>query len=84
MFIVLILCKSREREAILDELADWKDEGATILLSGITNKASDGFIFLGWDKPVPEHFHQKLKEDGDILDYIAFGSSVSQAVIPQQ
>jgi hypothetical protein len=80
MYLILIICKSREREAILDELEDWKGKGATILLSGITNKANDGFIFLKWDKPVPELFHLKMKEDGDILDYIAFGKNVPPTI----
>jgi hypothetical protein len=78
--LVQIICKSREREAILDELQDW--EGATVLLSGITHKARDGFIYLKWDGPVPEVFLNKMKDDPDILDYIPFGTDVSETVQP--
>jgi hypothetical protein len=77
-----IICKSRERESILDELEDWKAEGATVLLSGITNKTGDGFIFLKWDRPVPELFHTKMKEDSDILDYIAFSTNIAPTIVP--
>ena len=83
MHIMLILCKSRERESILDELEDWKGEGAQVFLSGITNKTNDGFIFLEWGKPIPETFHQKLRGDEDIIDYLVIGSNITTVTTPQ-
>jgi hypothetical protein len=81
-YLMLIICTSRARQAILDELDNWEGEGAAILLSGITKKAGDGFVFLRWSGPIPERFHQKMKEESNILDSIAFRTSVPPTTVP--
>ena len=73
MDLFFIICKSRQRKALLDEIADWKDEGANVVLTGITHKTHHGFIFLEWCKPAPERFVEKLREDPDIIDYVPIG-----------
>ena len=84
MHIMLILCEKRQREALLDELNDWQEEGAQIFLSGITNKASVGFIFLEWGKPIPDTFRLKMREDRDIIDYLVFGKDIIPETVPSQ
>jgi hypothetical protein len=76
MNIMLILCAKRQLDSLVDEMDDWKDEGAKVFLSGITNKASSGFLFLEWGKPIPVRFRQKLRDDPDITDYLVFGTSL--------
>lgn len=78
---LLILCQKRQLQAIVDELADWQEEGVQILLHGVSNKAHDGFVLLRWDRPIPQQFITKLERDSDILDYLPYdipaqGSSV--------
>lgn len=82
MKMMLILCAKAQLASFVDELNDWREEGAKISLYGITNKVSDGFIFLEWGKPVPERFYQKLHKDQDVVDYLVFGYTSSTPIIP--
>ena len=77
MSMLFLLCHKRQLNAIVDEMQDWKTEGATIFLYGITNKASYGFVILEWSTPVPESFHEKLRRDHDIIDYLVIGKPLS-------
>lgn len=70
--MMFVSCLKREVRAIADEFDDWKQEGLEVRLYGITPKANDGFLLLNWNKPIPERFFDKLKEDEDILDYLIF------------
>ncbi len=76
MSVMLILCVKRHLDALVDELQDWKAEGASIFLYGITNKAHEGFIILEWGKPTPPRFSQKLREDPDIVDFLVLGKNI--------
>lgn len=78
-FLMQVTCKGRGQEALLHALKDW--EGVTVLLTGITNKANHGFIFLKWDRPIPEVFRQKMREDDDVLDYLTFPTSVAPPIV---
>jgi hypothetical protein len=69
-------------ESLVDELQDWKAEGANIFLYGITDKANEGFIILEWGKPIPELFSKKLREDSDIVDFILLGKNIPPAATP--
>jgi hypothetical protein len=73
--LILVLCSKRALNAIVDELDDWKQEGAQVKLYGITPKAQDGFILIEWSKPIPESFQTKLQVDDDILDYLTVDAS---------
>ena len=81
MNIMLILCKQRELDPLVDELEDWKEEGAHPFMHGITAKAQQGFIFLEWGKPIPQRFHQKLRDDADVIDYFTFSNLI---ITPRQ
>jgi len=74
MNIMLILCVKQQLDSLVDEMNDWKDEGAKVFLSGITSKTSYGFLFLEWGKPIPIRFRQKLRDDPDVIDYLVFGT----------
>ncbi len=76
MSMILILCVKRQMELLVDELQDWKAEGANIFLYGITDKAAHGFIMLEWGKPIPERFTQKMREDTDVIDYVVLGKNI--------
>ena len=76
MTMTLILCVKPQLESIVEEMQDWKGEGAKIFLYGVTNKASYGFIILEWGKSIPERFTQKLREDTDVIDYLVFGQNI--------
>ncbi len=76
MNIMLILCVKQQLDSLVDEMDDWKGEGAKVFLSGITNKVSDGFLFVEWGKPIPARFRQKLRADPDVIDYLVFGTSL--------
>jgi hypothetical protein len=72
--MMLVVCRKRELNAIVDEFGDWQGEGVQVKLYGLTAKAQDGFILLEWSKPVPERFDAKLKGDEDIIDVLTFDS----------
>jgi len=78
--MMLILCSNRQVRAIADEFEDWKadGEGLEVRLYGSTAKANDGFILLAWNKPIPQKFFDKLRKDGDILDYVTVEASFGQ------
>ncbi len=82
MPMVLLLCQKRQLHAIVDELADWQEEGAQILLHGVSNKAHDGFVLLQWDRPIPERFITKLERDTDILDYLPYDLPMQGSSVP--
>ena len=73
--MMLVYCSKRQVRAIVDEFEDWKQGGAEVQLYGITAKADDGFLLLAWNKPIPERFLEKLKDDEDILDYLLYESA---------
>jgi hypothetical protein len=73
--MMLVLCRKRELDTIVDEFGDWQGEGVQVKLYGITAKAHDGFILLEWSKPIPERFSTKLEKDGDILDSLTYDAS---------
>jgi hypothetical protein len=84
---LLILCGKRSLDSFVDELDDWKEEGATTLLHGITGKTGDGFLIVQWDKPVPSRFRQKLREDEEVNDFFAVVDStmtITPPIIPPQ
>lgn len=70
--MMLVTCSKRELQTIVEEYGDWDDEGLTVQLYGLTEKAENGFIFMEWSKPIPEQFYTTLKEDGDIIDYVVY------------
>jgi hypothetical protein len=72
--MMLVVCRKRELNAIVDEFGDWQGEGVQVKLYGLTAKAHDGFILLEWSKPIPERFDAKLKSDEDITDVLTFDS----------
>jgi hypothetical protein len=82
MSLVFILCVKRQLESLVDEMQDWKEEGANVFLYGVTDKANEGFIILEWGKPVPERFSKKLREDPDIVDFVVFGKNIPPADLP--
>ncbi len=77
--MMLVTCNKRELEKIVDEFADWKDEGLAVKLYGVTAKARDGFVLLEWSKPIPARFAAKLKQDTDMLDYLIYDAPGPQA-----
>jgi hypothetical protein len=74
--IVLILCPKRHVDSLLDELGDWYEEGARILLSGVTDKVYQGFVYVRWDQPMPDAFKNKLRTDASIEDYFTLATIV--------
>jgi hypothetical protein len=70
--MMLVVCRKRELNAIVDEFGDWQGEGVQVKLYGLTAKAQDGFLLLEWSMPIPERFDAKLKEDEDIIDSLTF------------
>jgi hypothetical protein len=75
MTIMLIFYVKEELDSFVSEMDDWKGEGAKVFLSGITNKASYGFLLVEWGKPIPARFRQKMRDDPDVMDYLVFGKS---------
>lgn len=67
--MMLVLCKRRPLNALVDELEDWHIEGVKVTLYGVTEKANEGFILLRWDNPITDHFVQKMRIDDDVTDY---------------
>ncbi|GAC1357888.1 MAG: hypothetical protein NVSMB44_04450 [Ktedonobacteraceae bacterium] len=73
MQVLLIICQRREIAKLVDFLSDWKTAGGNILLYGYTNKATDGFILMQWDQPIPTGFQEnQLKQDPGIIDYLIY------------
>lgn len=71
--MMLIICRKRELNALVDEFEDWRETGGMqVKLYGITEKAQDGFILLEWSTPIPDYFRSKLTRDEDILDVFTF------------
>ena len=79
---LFILCAKRSLDSFVDELDDWKEEGATTLFHGITHKASDGFLIVQWDKPVPPRFRQKLREDEEVIGFFTVTDSTMTITPP--
>ena len=73
--MMLVVCRKRELNAIVDEFGDWQGEGVQVKLYGLTAKAQDGFILLEWSTPIPERFEAKLKGDEDITDVLTYDTS---------
>lgn len=76
-----LLCQKQELQGIVDELDDWKGEGATIQVYGTTHKGHRGFVLILWSQPIPPRFISKLNNDHDMLDYYIYDdpSSLSPA-----
>jgi hypothetical protein len=70
--MMLVVCRKRELNAIVEEFGDWQSAGVQVKLYGITEKASEGFVLLEWSQPIPEYFFNKLKNDVDVLDVLTF------------
>ncbi len=71
--MMLVVCRKRELDAIVEEFEDWRETGGMqVKLYGITEKASEGFILLEWRTPIPDSFTSKLIRDEDILDVLTF------------
>ncbi len=69
---LLIVCRKRALESLLDAMEDWHED-ARILLYGTTSKAQDGFIVMHWTQPMPPAFQEKqLKADPGIIDYVVY------------
>ncbi len=66
---MIVLYRAQYLHAIVDELGDWKDEGIEVAIYSTTEKAVQGFLFITWNKPIPERFIRKLKRDPDFVDY---------------
>jgi hypothetical protein len=73
--MMLVVCRKRELDTLVDEYGDWQPEGVQVKLYGITTKAHDGFILLEWSKPIPERFLSALGKDEDILDSLTYDAS---------
>ena len=83
MTLLLVLCERRELDALVDTFGDWKEEGAHVLLHGVTNKAKDGFLLMHWAKPLPEGFKQRqLQEDDGILDFLIYDLTEQSHLVP--
>ncbi len=82
MTMLFILCVKQQLAAIVEEMQDWKAEGAKIFLYGITNKAAYGFLILEWGKPIPDLFVKKLREDTDVIDYVVLGKDIPPTATP--
>jgi len=76
MSIMLLLCVKQQLASFVDEMDDWRGEGAKTLLYGVPNKASVGFILLQWAKPIPPRFRQKVRDDPDVIDYFVIGPDI--------
>jgi hypothetical protein len=70
--MMLVMCRKRELNAIVEEFEDWRETGMLVKLYGITEKAQDGFLLLEWNTPIPDYFTSKLTRDEDVLDVLTF------------
>jgi hypothetical protein len=77
--VICITCTKHYLQSFIQEMNDWKDEGAQVFLSGVTRKASHGYLFVEWDKAVPEPFVKKLHSDVDVIDFFVLGSMPAAA-----
>jgi hypothetical protein len=66
--LVFIHCAVKDLDTLLEDVKNWEAEGAFLLWSATTDKARQGYLFIGWERPVPESFQNKLQDDPAILD----------------
>jgi hypothetical protein len=73
--IMLVVCRKRELDAIVEEWSDRQRTGVQVKLYGVTEKAQDGFLLIEWSASVPELWMNMLKRDEDVLDVLTYDTS---------
>ena|SRR5579859_3345420 len=78
--LMLIICRYRHLDAIVEEVGDWcKEDGGKILLYGLSEKARDGFLLTCWTGPLPTLLREKfVTHDRDIFDVITYEENLPQ------
>lgn len=82
--IIIVFCLKRMMNTLLDEYSDWSKDGLKIQRYGHTEKSSDGYIILEWQKKIPECFMQKLYEDQDIIDFLFYDPNLQAVEVTQE